>query len=218
MKLSLLLLISSFISCWGSDVKISDFWDWFKSESHLYQDLQNADPNLFGRFSEEIKSINEDLVYEFSSNKIDEKYELYISAGGLEDLFPVVERVVEEAPDIPGWRIVKFKKRTDLGGIKFEGRDFDVKDIKYHVLKSDEPGKIGIALFCDGYTEDEHDFFVNVGFVFLDAAIGEYDVTMKLSDIYFLGSESEHAEGSKPFGDFRFEFDSIMKDLSEGNP
>ena len=65
----------------------------------------------------------------------------------------------------------------------------------YNIYKDEE--KLGIVLFFENYTEQEHTTYGNIGYLFLDEALGEYDVETKLSFIEFHNKSSKQFDGAK---------------------
>lgn len=67
-------------------------------------------------------------------------------------------------------------------------------------------------MFFDNYNDKEHTTFGNIGFLFLDEALGEYDVETKLSFIEFHHKNSEYFDGAKPIKELAEQVDEFYQD------
>ena len=81
----------------------------------------------------------------------------------------------------------------------------------YRLCKDDNPQKIGILLFLPGRTEDRRDVFGQVGYLFLDEALGEYDVETNVGFIEVLGHDSKYFDGDFPIQELAADFDTLLR-------
>lgn len=71
--------------------------------------------------------------------------------------------------------------------------------------------KVGLIILLDGYNDGEKDIYANIGYLFLDEALGEYDIEMKVGFIEFHSRESEYFEGARPLSELADHFDEYFK-------
>jgi len=70
-------------------------------------------------------------------------------------------------------------------------------------------------IFLDGYTEELKADFGQMGYLFLDEALGEYDVEMKLGAIVFQGHDSKYFDRSHPLSELPQGFDDHFGNKKE---
>ena len=134
--------------------------------------------------------VHPDLTFEFGPIAQGWR-EFVISAGGIQAAFPSVEALYNTAPVLKRWKWVKFRPRREpLHDIEFGGKAVQSKDVRF-LLVRDEP-KVGIVLFFEGYNEDEKNVFGQIGYLFLDEALGEYAVEMQVGFIKFESRDSKY--------------------------
>ncbi len=116
-----------------SQTKAAKFWDWFLKNNHKFLFL--------GDVSEQEKdAIMDDLLHHLHQyceklffsvrHRPDEEMELVISADGHVEYFDDVEALVDAAPPIPRWQIVKFRQPHEPGfAIAYADKDYYPEDI-----------------------------------------------------------------------------------------
>ncbi len=139
------MLFSNFIK----ESKEEKFWNWFeKNQETYYNDIENLDirDEIFDELSENLKQVNEDLVFEFSPKRENNIREFAISADGIEKTFPIVQKLFKKAPKLKNWKFNAF--RQPIPGDDFEIKYDDLKigysDIYYKSVN--DHGKLGIEL------------------------------------------------------------------------
>jgi hypothetical protein len=101
--------------------------------------------------------------------------ELIISAEGKKELFPLVEKVIAQAPQVAGWKFIALKPAM---GFDFdhetEGKHLDPRKFWFQARSpKDAPGMLGLIIFIPGYDEADKTSTVNALFKILDTALGE---------------------------------------------
>jgi hypothetical protein len=214
MKRVLLLLLMGFFSLpsFASDTKEDAFWRWFqKNEGRLYA-FEKDRERTFDDLTGALKRVHPNLTFEFGPVRPDGRREFVISAGGLKGAFPAVEALHAAAPTMEKWIVVKFRsRRIPLNDLEFSGRKIRVKDVHYLLFRDQSPGKIGVVIFFDGYREAEKSVFGQMGYLFLDEALGEYDVEMKLGAIEFQARDSKYFERAHPLTELPKDFDAYFE-------
>ena len=102
------------------------------------------------------------------------------------------------------------------GGIKsaFSIGDVTVKaeDVYYHLYPNGD--KLGVVLFFEHFSQDEYPLYGNLGYLFLDECLGEYDVETKLGFIEFQNRSSSHFEGARPLASLSEQVDAFYANSS----
>ena len=126
-----------------------------------------------------------DLVFEYTPIQEDGTRELAISADGLIKLFPIVENLVENAPNYENWKIVAFRQRIPGYEMQInnEGIILSYSDIFFRYQDADY-GELGIELFIKGY--DGSGLMQNTVYILLDNLLGEYDTVMGIKWIEWM--------------------------------
>lgn len=163
----------------GND-KFTVFWKWFqKNEDDLFNFEKNQD-EIFDKLAEELGKIDSNLTFEFGPKK-GEHREFIISAGGILEAFPAVEQLYEKKPELKRWKVIKFVPQKELTHLQLGEHKFKPEDIGVALFNQGD--KIGLTLFFDGYTEKNDSFYGQVGYIYLDQALGEYFVATKIGSI-----------------------------------
>ena len=189
--------------------KYKIFWDWFEENSKLIFHFETDVEHTFGLLRKEIKKVDENLEFEFGPI-INDKREFIISANGIKVAFNEVENLYNQKPELEKWIILKFRQRKNIANfnkLTFEGTTLSIEDIYFLLFKGNS--EIGIAFFVKDYDENIH---INMVFLFLDAALGEYDVETKVGAIEFTDFNSEHFSKAMPFIKLPEIFDMVYRE------
>ena len=189
--------------------KYKIFWDWFEENSELIFHFETDVEHTFGLLRKEIKKVDENLEFEFGPI-INDKREFIISANGIKVAFNEVENLYNQKPELEKWIILKFRQRKNIANfnkLTFEGTTLSIEDIYFLLFKGNS--EIGIAFFVKDYDENIH---INMVFLFLDAALGEYDVETKVGAIEFTDFNSEHFSKAMPFIKLPEIFDMVYRE------
>jgi hypothetical protein len=184
------------------------FWKWFvKNEPRLFSFEGNQEA-IFAELGERMERVHGDLTFEFGPVH-DGKREFVISAGGIKAAFPAVEALHSKAPSLPRWTWVKYRpRRLPLNDIDFGGKSVKVDDVRYLLAKDGD--KVGVLMFFDGYNEKEKATFGQIGYLFLDEALGEHSVETEVGFIEFFGRNSKHFARSRPLRELAAHFDEQL--------
>ena len=190
--------------------KEEKFWEWFCKNSAEIFDFEKDQEAIFDKIQAELGKIDVNLTFEISSKK-DSKRDFILSADGILSLFPVVEALFSAKPALPEWNFVKFRPRRAIGNsIRFGNIELFPRDVRFLLVDEDddENDKIGVVLFLRGF--DGSALFNQIGFLFLDECLGEFDVETKVGGISFKDFDSEHFEKSKPLEELASTFDRAI--------
>lgn len=189
------------------------FWQWYSDNIDRFNHLEDEQERLMDELSDQLHLIDENLTFEISSSESNRR-ELIISADGIKESFPSVVELVGAAPEIPGWTITAFRPRIDVTQFRLglDGREFAAKEFYFGLQSEDQ--QIDLILYIPELTEDNHDDFVNICYLLLDMAIGEYDVTTKIRYIDHQPlPPNPETEGLKPLTELPREFDDMHTHL-----
>ena len=192
----------------ASETKEATFWRWFQKNDERLFSFEKDREKTFDSLAEILKKVNPNLTFEFGPIVTGSKREFVISAGGIRSAFPAVEALHAAAPQMPKWIFIKFRaRRTSINDLEYSGVKVRAKDVNYILFKDENPEKVGILIFIDGYTKERKSTFGQIGYLFLDEALGEYDVEMKVGAIQFESRESKYFERSHPLPELPQAFD-----------
>jgi hypothetical protein len=196
-----------------------EFWKWFVANSDRLLSAPVGPGPEFHELAKRLRKVDPELTFELGGAP-DQPRQLVISADGLRSAFQSVEELVDMAPNVPGWRIVRFKPReptyADLS-ISMNGIEVGPKQIRYVLLEGwDRSGRefqLGVDLFIDGCVSEDQEEFVAAAFILLDGALGEYDVAMRMGRMrVFPGSQAP--EHSSTWSTFAEQFDEQFERLT----
>lgn len=182
-----------------------EFWTWFvKNEQRLFT-FESDRERVFDELGTKMRQVNRDLTFEFGPVQ-NGKREFVISAGGIKSAFPAVESLYARAPSLKQWIWVKYRpRRLPLNDLSYGGKEIKVDDVRYLLAKDGD--KVGVVLFFGGYSEAEKTTFGQLGYLFLDEALGEYAVETQVGFIEFHGTESKYFAQSRPLRELPAQFD-----------
>ena len=213
MKHGVKLIVMSILSIFGFKAKASveaDFWTWFQNNEDMIFHFEKDTENTFDKLSAALSKVDPELTFEFSPIRESGKREFVISAGGIKKSFPSVELLFNSAPEFKKWTIVKFRpRRTPLNDLTFGGVSIKSDSVYYNLYKDQD--KLGVILFFDNYNEKEHSIYGNLGYLFLDEALGEYDVETKLGFIEFHNKSSKQFAGATQIKQLSEQFDAYYE-------
>jgi hypothetical protein len=192
----------------GRDSKEAQFWKWFQKNEDTVFHFEKDRERVFDQLGTALQAVNPDLTFEFGPVTSDGKREFVISAGGIKSAFPAVEAVAQSAPPLPRWIIVKYRQRRNpINNLEYGGKKVRSAEVKYLLFRDDKPGKVGVMVFIPGYTEAERPTYGQIGYLFLDEALGEYDVEMRVGAIVFAGQDSKYFPQGHALSDLGADFD-----------
>jgi len=210
MKHRIVLAIFSLLSVLAVPTYASpynDFWEWFKTNEGMIYDFEKDQEETFDQLAVALAKINPDLTFEFGPILSNKKREFVISAGGIKASFGSVEALVDSAPKLDKWILVKYRqRRTSLNDLSINGVSVKASDVFYNLYKDGE--KLGVILFFDSYTEADHSLYAHLGFLFLDESLGEFDVATKIGFIELRNKKSQYFSGARPLKELSNQVDN----------
>lgn len=190
-----------------------EFWKWFqKNEAMLFSFEKNQEA-VFGSLGTQMNKVHESLTFEFGPVE-NGKREFVISADGIKDAFPAVERVYATAPKLDRWIFIKFRPRREPMDVEYGGVKVKVDDV-FCTVEPDK-GKAGITVFIRGYQTEHQKAYTGITFLMLDQALGEYDVETKVGFIETKSFSVHNNLEKKPITEVTKVFDDFWK-FQQGN-
>ncbi len=202
------LTMSISMGLFAKETQEQKFWSWFvKHQDALF--VNNAsDGEILDRLSGKLTEYGDGLTFELSSER-EGKRELIISADGIRDLFPSVQKLTASAPDLKKWEVIAFRPRMDDFAkftLTYAGVDFDPSTIWIKPIIDE--GNFDLILYHSNLTAENKNIIVAGTYILLDMAIGEYDVVTGIRYIdHQLLPENPANEGLVPFSELRYLFD-----------
>jgi len=207
----------------------TQFWIWFAAnEKILYYIKEDGD--LIDTIAAAIRSANSSVRFEIGNRNLNgKKAIIVISAGGIRKNIEIVEEFCKNVPKLKYWKVVKYKQRmpklypvycyVEMGLTKYslleDDEIYDLDDVLnpidiYYTMKKREE-KIELKLYIKNYTKYDEKILGTIAFLFLDQALGEYDVMTKIGNIDFLPLTEKEEEACFPITELRKNFNKIIK-------
>lgn len=191
------------------DSSIARFWGWFlANEPRLF----HFEHDIEGRFDElagELARVDADLTFEFGPVRGGVR-DFVVSAGGLRHSFPAVEALVDACPGLRRFRVIKFRPRRAPTDLEFNGLAVKAQDVYFRFARDEDPAKLGVLLFLPGYSSGRERDFGQIAFLFLDEALGEFDVETRVGFVDVFGHDSAHFAGASPISQMASRFDALF--------
>jgi hypothetical protein len=157
-----------------------DFWKWFQSNESSLFDFEKDQERTFARLNTEMSKLNPNLTFEFGPKK-DGRREFTISADGIRDAFPEVEKLYATAPVLARWKILRFRQRHTPSDISMG--DVSVKANSVAVKVQPNGQLVDLTVFVPGYAESARKSYSGIVYLLLDEALGEFDVETRVGQI-----------------------------------
>jgi hypothetical protein len=200
-----LLMVVSLISCTAPAGNETAFWKWFASNEARLFTFERDQEAIFDEIGAEMHRVNSDLTFEFGPVQ-NGKREFVISAGGIKSAFPAVEALYSSAPELRRWVWVKYRpRRFSINDLELNGKRIKADEVTYLLARDGD--KVGIVLFFEGYSDEEKSTYGQMGYLFLDEALGEFAVESQVGFIEFQASHSKYFSQSRPLKELPAQFD-----------
>ncbi|THC42778.1 hypothetical protein [Massilia sp. Mn16-1_5] len=184
----MLLALTAALPARAATTPEQEFWTWFQANESMLFDFERDQERIFDRLQRAMHKVDPDLVFEFGP-KQNGKREFVISADGIRAAFPKVEALYAAAPALQNWIIVKYRPRRVPMDIGYGDRK--IKAATVMVLLHAQGDKAGITIMIPGYDAAEHDTYRSLAYLFLDQALGEFDVETRVGEIRIVAPAGE---------------------------
>lgn len=190
--------------------KEEDFWLWFKKSEDMLYGFENDQERIFDSLSYRLSLVNPSLTFEFGPVQSG-KRELVLSAAGNREAFPKVESQHKTAPKLKKWVFTKFRpRRSPLTDVSLGGITVKVDDVRYFMLKDEDPKKVAIVLYIKNYSEVNSDPYRHAGYLMLDQALGEYDMETRVGGIEMVSGSDPDFKNAYPLAQLADHFDEAI--------
>lgn len=190
------------------------FWLWFARNENTIYDFEEDLQTVFDAIAVELVKVDENVTFEISSPEDSGKRQFVFTAGGIRSSFSAVEQLVDTSPQLGRWTFVKYRQRAaELLTVEFDGVEVDPMDVHCVIVKDQNPSRAGILLFFDSYSEKQRDVFVNIGYLLLDQALGEFVVETRIGVIEIFDRSSKYYLSARPVKELGEYFDDVVQRL-----
>jgi hypothetical protein len=155
-----------------------EFWAWFLTES---ENIKKLKPESIqnSELTRKLQAVLQGLA--FGMALAEEPAAFEVSADGVSALVPVVQRLVDAAPQIPGWRIFAFRQPTPGMELQISGTRVSAETV-YWSEDCSFDGGIDITVFLPLLGLRDKECF-QITALILDHTIGEYAAMTKIRKI-----------------------------------
>jgi hypothetical protein len=175
----------------------TDFWNWFQDNEKTFFDVVKSHKNIEKRFFDKLLPKLAELKegYYFLAGMLDDNTaELVLTADGNIKNIVFVEDLVEQAPEINGWKFTALKPATDMA-INMHGYQFDNENLFFYSNDhADYPDEIDISVVHNDLTEENKEQIAHGIYIFLDNRLGELDFACNIDNMQITGRHEAEKE------------------------
>lgn len=190
---AMFLVIASLFSGTAAASPESAFWKWFQKNDAMLFDFEKNREIVFNQLTAEMHKVNSTLTFEFGPKQNGQR-EFVISADGIRDAFPSVEKLYAAAPRLRNWKLIKFRPRREPLDINFQGISVEAASVAVFI-EPDGP-KAALTVLIPAYTKAKHDSFAGLAFLLLDQALGELDVETRVGFVGVAAPSERYAQAT----------------------
>ncbi len=197
-----------------ADSAYARFWRWFQANGdRLRVALYGKDEALREDASAELREATEQVApgvnLEIGRGPEGGPHELVVSADGKLDHVDTVKDFVEAAPSLPGWEVVAFRQRMEIGEsieIRIGDQSVSPEDIWFRV--SEDDFGLEVTLHVRGLTDANRDMRGLGASLLAEHAVGERDTLTLLNSLHIEPLPKDPAaKGLRPFRELVAVFD-----------
>ncbi len=199
------------------NLKYGAFWKWFEQNEPSIFDLEKNLQGILGEIHQEIEKVHPRLAFEISPAGAKGIRKFVISADGIKDIFDEVTSLVEAAPPLERWEVIAFRPRADeIQDVKLRddnGNEYSVTtgEVKYLMIHDENPDKLGLVVYLPLAETAPDELVQRVVYLFLDQALGEYNVETKLGGVFIAPHDAEHFEQARPLEELADHVEAVFK-------
>jgi hypothetical protein len=165
--------------------KEEKFWGWFAANADKLAQVKDGSEPVVKATGRAIDAYNRELAWTVGNGE--GRHLFIISAEGIAANIPIVKRLVDAAPAIPGWQVIAFRPRDpEVERVQVNNITVALDDVFFSEI-DDEPddSHLHLRFFVSGLDANDPDPHCHGVFLLLDTVIGEYDVMTKLGALDF---------------------------------
>ena len=163
------------------------FWDWFVENEERIFGVRDGQEPVFKELVTAIREVNPEMTFEFGPVE-GGKRSFILSADGLKEVVPAVEKLFSTAPELSNWAFVKYRQRRPL--IDVQLGDINLRPSDVLVTIEEDGPKAGLSVYIKGYRGKMEQQKIGAAFLMLDNALGEYDMINRVGFIEFYPAEA----------------------------
>jgi hypothetical protein len=157
------------------------FWEWFKANAHLVREAETGQEDILHALYSQLNKVQKGLTFELGPIS-DNQREFIISADGIRERFPAVQKLVAAAPEFPDWEIIAFRQPKGFDGrVQFGDIELSPEDIWFSAHP--EGNLTGLKIFLRGLSEQNKQALAGAAFILLDSILGEYALETRVGTI-----------------------------------
>lgn len=178
----------------------SDFWSWFQQNEKTFFKVvkthKEIEKDFFDKLSPKLAELNDGYFYltgMFNENTA----ELILTADGNAKNIVFVEELVEQAPNINGWKITALKPAMDIENvsINMNGYTFDSENLSFYSNDYPSyPDEIDICIIHNERSEDNKQEIGNGTYIYLDNYLGELDFLNNIDNLKIISKNEAEKE------------------------
>jgi hypothetical protein len=137
--------------------EIGVFWRWFVQRSSTLRTIRSADDAAYAELEREVAGVSSELGVEIGGDDESNDMSLIFTAHGNENVFPIVDALVERAPRIDGWQIHALKPPlSEDFELEYDGGALRLSDIWFKTSGMKlASGRLPIQIGCHDFKNDE---------------------------------------------------------------
>ena len=175
---------------------VENFWIWFDGNAARIRKFEENPDEYLGEIINELRKIKPGLVIELEP-PADDIIKMTISADGNRELFPVVESIIEKAPQVDGWKFYAFRQRADpaiINAMEIKIGDYKLTPASMKFFPVIDGDALDIIVYMKGVNEENYNDMAYVGLLILDNILGEYDCVTRVQNYDFHDMPSQKQE------------------------
>lgn len=160
------------------EARISSFWTLFRDCADELRKTESSETAVYDSLLKRIQEIEEGLFIEFC---VEPEGELIITADGKRELFPIVDRIVSQAPQVSRWKIFALKPKLGLPkSVRWEGSAFETQEIAFDPLESENPDSLGVRFLVPLMREQDIEHAHSAILLAVDHLLGERKFSLSI--------------------------------------
>ncbi len=169
--------------------KAKQFWSWFEANNAKYLFLNEMTSDVkeqaIKTFQAELHDYCQSVYFLIGNETEARKKELIITAEGNKDYFSHVEFLIDNAPKLVRWELLKFKPPMGSGfKAVIQNREFDPRVTRCMLLEdAEQPGTIGLRMYYNDFNLTYKRNFAYGTYVMLDMLLGEKSATLDIDHL-----------------------------------
>lgn len=178
----------------------SDFWNWFQKNEKAFFNVVKNEGNIEEDFLNKIASKLDELKdgFWYLTGMMDENtVELIITVDGYPKNIAFAEELIQEAPQLKGWKFTALKPPIDIENIGIQLGDYQFGESNiffYPNIDINYPDEINLAFVHTELTNENRPEISNGIYIFLDNYLGELEFLENIDVLDFVRKEDATQE------------------------